>query len=261
MEQNNGNTPNQPTDSSDEAGVENTTTSIKKVESNRKNARKSTGPKTEAGKARSSQNAYKHGLFSKRLHPTAEQRAQDGEDYQELLEGLLEHYRPVGYLESLLAERIAAGYLRSARLLGQEQKILSFRHPFEARSSSTLPRYQATVERQLAKDIERLEALQAKRKAADASDESAQDVGPVDGSQIELAPETEAEPPSVSPSLDEKIAETNPNSSEPRASESEIEQIPSSSELDKIAETNPKSTSGAVIREGITQDSGLEAAK
>jgi hypothetical protein len=37
-------------------------TSHRKVESNKENARKSTGPRTRGGKARTSRNAFRHGL-------------------------------------------------------------------------------------------------------------------------------------------------------------------------------------------------------
>jgi len=39
-------------------------TSQRKIEANRRNAQASTGPRTEAGKARVAQNAHKHGLAS-----------------------------------------------------------------------------------------------------------------------------------------------------------------------------------------------------
>ena len=37
-------------------------TSVKQIEANRRNALRSTGPKTEDGKQRASQNAVRHGL-------------------------------------------------------------------------------------------------------------------------------------------------------------------------------------------------------
>lgn len=42
--------------------VERNMTSARKIEANRLNAKRSTGPTTEAGKAKSSRNAYQHGL-------------------------------------------------------------------------------------------------------------------------------------------------------------------------------------------------------
>jgi hypothetical protein len=42
------------------------TTSIKRIEANRRNAKLSTGPKTSAGKFRSSRNSLKHGLEARR---------------------------------------------------------------------------------------------------------------------------------------------------------------------------------------------------
>lgn len=44
--------------------------SLRKIEANRKNAKKSTGPKTSVGKTMSSWNSTRHGLLSKRLPMT-----------------------------------------------------------------------------------------------------------------------------------------------------------------------------------------------
>ncbi len=169
-------TTNSTTASSQSADAQ-TPVSERKLAANRENAKKSTGPRTERGKARSSQNAYKHGFFAKPLYPTATQVTQDRSDYDDMLDGLLEHYQPVGYIESVLVEKIAAGYLRSARIVRHEQVIFGMRYPFEVRSASSLPRYQTAVERQLEKDIERLESLQARRKS--------------EAGSIEAEPETE----------------------------------------------------------------------
>lgn len=133
------------------------------------NGKKSLGPKTAAGKSRSSQNAFKHGLYSKRLFPTLQQWEKEGAEYQAILSGLIEHYRPAGLYEDFLVERIASGFLRSARIISHEQQIFACGIPFETRSSNSLPRYQGAVERQLTKDTERLERAQAERKATEAS--------------------------------------------------------------------------------------------
>jgi hypothetical protein len=53
-------------------------TSARKIEANRRNAKKSTGPKTWQGKARSSQNARKHGLSLSALHDPEAARAIEG---------------------------------------------------------------------------------------------------------------------------------------------------------------------------------------
>ena len=57
----------------------------KQTAANRRNAEKSTGPKTEAGKKRSSQNAFKHGSRSNQM-------IVPGED-PEQLKALIEGYR------------------------------------------------------------------------------------------------------------------------------------------------------------------------
>ena len=44
-------------------------TSLRQIESNRRNAQRSTGPKTQSGKARSSQNAVRHGLTAETALP------------------------------------------------------------------------------------------------------------------------------------------------------------------------------------------------
>ena len=53
-------------------------TSFRQIEANRRNARKSTGPTTEAGKQRSRCNAVRHGLTAETVIGALE----DAEDYK-----------------------------------------------------------------------------------------------------------------------------------------------------------------------------------
>ncbi len=72
-----------------------------------------TGPRTELGKRRSSQNALKSGIFSQATLLKDEPRA----EYQSLLGGLWESLQPEGKLEELLVEKLATISWRYRRLL------------------------------------------------------------------------------------------------------------------------------------------------
>ena len=97
--------------------------SKKQIEANRQNARKSTGPKTEEGKAMVRLNALRHGVTAEMaVVPFVE----NPEDWEAHREGTLESLSPVGHLETVLAERIAMLLWR----LGQSE-------PIRTRSCST----------------------------------------------------------------------------------------------------------------------------
>lgn len=78
--------------------------SSKKRAANRRNARLSTGPRTEAGKAVSAANATRHGILS--ASPVIED-AEDETKWQQHLVSTLLTLAPVGYMEEFLARRIA----------------------------------------------------------------------------------------------------------------------------------------------------------
>ena len=71
---------------------------------NRANSQKSTGPRTSEGKAAVSQNAVKHGLFADATVVNGENQG----DYDLHRDGFLAEMRPVGVMESMLAERIVS---------------------------------------------------------------------------------------------------------------------------------------------------------
>jgi hypothetical protein len=140
--------------------------SPKKLETNRKNAQKSTGPRTEEGKAKAAANGYKHGFFAKHLFLNMEQWTKDKADYETVANGVIGHYQPQGYMENFWAEKIATEALRLARLIQHEQRIWDLRGAFENRSPNTILRCLTTSNRQMFQAIQELERLQAKRKAA-----------------------------------------------------------------------------------------------
>src|SRR5262249_21654802 len=78
--------------------------SMKQREANRRNAERSTGPKTGAAKSIVKWNALKHGLLASAVVLRQEDRA----EYERLWARLVESLQPVGTLEALLVEDIAA---------------------------------------------------------------------------------------------------------------------------------------------------------
>ena len=74
-------------------------TSPTKAESNRRNAQRSTGPKSAQGKAASSRNALRHGLSTMTLTvlPT-----EDLQDLEDLREPMSNEWNPIGDAETFL---------------------------------------------------------------------------------------------------------------------------------------------------------------
>jgi hypothetical protein len=97
-------------------------TSEKKAEANRRNALKSTGPKTPEGKDAVRLNALRHGLRSEEILLPGE----DEEVLRELDEHLRIELQPVGELESLFVDRIITAYWRLRRLGRVEAGIFAW---------------------------------------------------------------------------------------------------------------------------------------
>jgi hypothetical protein len=87
-------------------------TSEKQAQANRRNALKSTGPKTPEGKATVRHNALRHGLLSRDVLLPGE----DEDALMELGEHVWDELQPVGALESLLVNRIISSTWRLQRL-------------------------------------------------------------------------------------------------------------------------------------------------
>lgn len=99
--------------------------SDRKLAANRRNAQRSTGPRTPAGRARSSQNALRHGLHAR---SAVIPRAEDPAAWDAHLASTLASLAPVGPLEVTLAERAALLLWRLGRVARYEHETIATAH-------------------------------------------------------------------------------------------------------------------------------------
>ena len=109
-------------------------TSIRQIEANRRNAIRSTGPKTEDGKIRSRRNAIRHGLSAE----TVIEIAEDLEDYRGFEASVVADYDPITAVERELVLRLASLLWRLRRasaietdLFRIQAEILRERRPLQ----------------------------------------------------------------------------------------------------------------------------------
>ena len=93
------------------------------IAANRRNARKSTGPVTEAGKAAASQNALRHGLTARQIASTDERSA----DFAEFAAALRCDLAPEGEVEEQ-AERVILAAWRLRRAARAERGVIATWH-------------------------------------------------------------------------------------------------------------------------------------
>ena len=143
-------------------------TSQKQIEANQQNAKKSTGPKSEDGKAIVALNAIKHGILSEKLPIDEEEFAQ----YAEFYEMMQFELKPEGGLQSFLADRIISTAWRLRRIVHVETLMLqkasksyysiSYREAFEGHSANwmaILSRYERSLENALLRAMKEFKAL------------------------------------------------------------------------------------------------------
>ncbi len=95
-----------------------------RLRANRANAKKSTGPKTEAGKTRSALNATRHGILSQVIHLPEEEL----NSYHEFTEQYVSSLNPVGMVETQLANSCADLQFRLHRLAAAEHNLFAIGH-------------------------------------------------------------------------------------------------------------------------------------
>jgi hypothetical protein len=149
------------------------------IAANRRNARKSTGPVTEAGKAAASQNALRHGLTARQIASADERSA----DFAAFAAALRRDLAPEGEVEEQLAERLILAAWRLRRAARAERGVIASWHletsPTFLRHGETaaarifirrpesilaLARYEATQDRAFGRALALLERRQARRR-------------------------------------------------------------------------------------------------
>ena len=93
---------------------------LKQIEANRRNALRSTGPKTPEGKAAVRLNSLRHGLWSKSVVLPGEKQ----EDFDQLCDNLESHWQPQNPAEQAHVEDMASCYWKKIRLQVAENSIL-----------------------------------------------------------------------------------------------------------------------------------------
>ena len=149
-------------------------TTQKQFEANRSNALLSSGPKTKEGKNSISQNAVKHGLFSKNIVAHDESK----EEFQDLESEFYNLFQPQGILETILLERVIAAAWRLSRISKIEPLLIKIATQnswsgkdlteifdnYLGRRLALMSRYEVTLERALFKALNELKSLQEARK-------------------------------------------------------------------------------------------------
>jgi hypothetical protein len=146
-----------------------------RARASRINGAKSRGPKTAEGRARSSQNALKHGLRAERVVVLPDE---DAAAYEAEQAALLAELAPEGALQTLLARRVAASAWRVLRADRIEVELFEqqgagdgdlglalIRDGNGARAFATLLRYRGAAEAGLWRALKALKALQAEAEA------------------------------------------------------------------------------------------------
>ena len=95
-------------------------TSFRQIEANRRNALRSTGPKTEEGKRQSRRNALRHGLTAE----TVIDGLEDSEDYHAFEAAVIADYDAQTAVERELVLRLASLLWRLRRIISIETDLL-----------------------------------------------------------------------------------------------------------------------------------------
>jgi hypothetical protein len=154
----------------------------KQTAANRENAKKSTGPSTPEGKAKSCMNHLSHGFAS----ATGFIPTEDQEEFEGLLDDLLNHFQPANPHEQILVEKMAHAQWNSLRGIGLQSMVLtaSLPHGYVHKDLGILIRYQTAADRAYHKAHAELVKAQKERAKSEIGFESqSQSQAPADPPQ------------------------------------------------------------------------------
>ena len=138
----------------------------RRAAANRANSQHSTGPRSEAGKRHSSQNAIRHGLTAK----TAVIPSEDLAAYEKHRREFLDEYQPADPSETQLVHELADTAWRLNRIPLVEADLLSGSLQPKSRKQSLIDElsklglYSSRLSRQYQKTLDKLRDIQAERR-------------------------------------------------------------------------------------------------
>jgi hypothetical protein len=175
--------------------ITNNMSTAAQINANRQNAQHSTGPTSTTGRARSSQNSFRHGLASSQLIVPGESQA----DFEALLAGLISGHNPQSTIESILVHNMATHHWLKLRSIKLQSGALSDPESTPA-SINIYMRYQVSNERGFWKCFDTLRKLQKERAEAEPETEigfvsqSTAKPAPVAAPAAEPTPESAPQP-------------------------------------------------------------------
>ena len=140
------------------------------IQANQKNAQNSTGPRTEAGKAASSQNNLKFGFCGKFIVLSLESQ----EEFDVFLDSLREEHQPATVTEAMLVQKMAEHFWLSRRAQHLQSMSLGHDIPYQQQCQefALYLRYQTTHDRAFHKSLDQLLKLRTERRKAEIGFES-----------------------------------------------------------------------------------------
>jgi len=119
------------------------------LDANRRNAQKSTGPRTAPGKGRSARNNTRHGFFTRALILTSGPSAEDPAQWERFRDTFRTDFQPASHYERVLVDVLATCMWRARRVKRFEARLFADTTPaIEGNILDSLVRYENRLTRQ-----------------------------------------------------------------------------------------------------------------